>query len=206
MSTPVWVIRTGTANLASVLAGLRRAGAEPCVTTDPDEVRTATRLVLPGVGAFGAAMRHLHEASLVDVLREHVLARKPFLAICLGLQLLGTESEESPGVSGLAVVDRSVTRFPAGLVVPQLGWNIVEPEGPCTLIRHGYAYYANSFRMAQPPSGWNVAMSVHGTPFVASIERGAQLACQFHPELSGAFGRSLLERWIAAGKGGGSAC
>jgi len=207
MPEPVCVIRTGSANLASVVAGLRRVHAAPEITTDPSVVRAANRLVLPGVGAFGAAMAQLQQASLVDAIREHVRSGKPFLAICLGLQLLGPASEESRGVDGLGLVDSRVARFPEGLIVPQLGWNRVEPADGCRLLQEGYAYYANSYRMTEVPSGWQGATSQHGGPFVAAIERGAQLACQFHPELSGAWGRELLERWLAASvASGGMPC
>ncbi len=198
MTPEVCVIRTGSANLASVVAALRRIGASVRITTDPDVVRGADRLVLPGVGAFGAAMDRLRQEGLVPAIRNHVNAERPFLAICLGLQLLGPSSEESPGVAGLGLVDTPVTRFPDGLIVPQLGWNLVEPSAGCRLLQRGYAYYANSYRMLTVPSGWQGAVSVHGAPFVAAMEKGPMLACQFHPELSGAWGKALLERWLAA--------
>lgn len=197
MPLPVCVVRTGSANLASVVAALRRMGAEPEVTVDPAAVRTAHRLVLPGVGAFGAAMAHLRSAGLDGAVREHVMAERPFLAICLGLQLLGTGSEESPGVEGLGVVKARASRFPQGLIVPQLGWNLVEPAPGCQLLEPGYAYYANSYRFSDAPDGWASATTDHGGNFVAAIERGPMLACQFHPELSGQWGKALLERWLA---------
>jgi imidazole glycerol phosphate synthase glutamine amidotransferase subunit len=191
----VAVVRTGTANLASVLAGLRRAGAEPFVTTDPAVVRDAERVVLPGVGAFGAAMAALREHGLVEPLRSRAVAGRPLLGICLGLQLLTRESEESPGVEGLGVIPAAVRRFPPGPRIPQLGWNHVAPVG-ARVLAAGHAYFANSYRLDALPDGWGGAMGEHGGPFVAALERGRVVACQFHPELSGPWGRALLERWL----------
>lgn len=193
--TAVVVVRTGAANIASVLAGLARAGAAGEVTTDPEIVRAAERLVLPGVGAFGATMARLKP--LAAILRERVEAGRPTLAVCLGLQLLCESSEESPGVAGLGVVPRRIERFPGTVRVPQLGWNRVEAGG-CSLIESGHAYYANSYRLAKAPAGWGAATSIHGGRFVAALERGAVLACQFHPELSGPWGIALLRRWLEA--------
>jgi imidazole glycerol phosphate synthase glutamine amidotransferase subunit len=193
----VVVVRTGTANLASVLAGLRRAGSEPVLTEDPAVVDQAQRLVLPGVGSFGAAMARLGEHGLVDVLRARLRAGRPVLAVCVGLQLLCTSSEESPGVAGLGIVDRCASRFSGEVRVPQLGWNEVSPSSGCRLLNPGgHAYFANSFRLLDAPEGWEPAYAEHGDRFVAAFERGAQLACQFHPELSGPWGAELLKRWL----------
>jgi imidazole glycerol phosphate synthase glutamine amidotransferase subunit len=198
MSSAVKVVRTGTANLASVLAGLSRAGALAEVTEDPSAVESAERLVLPGVGAFGAAMEELSSRGLVEALKTRIDQGRPTLAVCLGLQLLAESSEESPGIRGLACVPFKVRRFPsqAGLRVPQLGWNRVEPDPGCTFLRAGFAYFANSYRLLEAPAGWSAAWSDHGGRFIAAIERGPILACQFHPELSGAYGRALLRRWL----------
>lgn len=190
-------MRTGTANTASVVAALRRTGAQVTVTTEPSVLREAQRLVLPGVGSFGAAMGRLGE--LGPVLAERVRAGRPTLAVCLGLQLLFEHSDESPGVPGLAVLEGGASRFEPPVRVPQLGWNWVEPDAQCRLLEPGYAYYANSYRVVQPPAGWGVATSQHGGTFVAALERGPVLACQFHPELSGAWGLALLRRWIQRG-------
>ncbi len=199
----VHVVRTGVANLASVLAGLERAGATPVLTDDADDVLSADRLVLPGVGAFGAAMAELHRLGLVDALRARITRGHPTLTVCLGLQLLAATSEETPGVEGLGVIDVPVTRFngsgAAGdhaLRVPQMGWNEVVPLPGARWTERGYAYYANTFKLDRVPDGWSGAVSDHGGAFVAAIERGDVLACQFHPELSGAWGASLVRRWV----------
>ena len=201
MSQPVSVIRTGTANLASVLAALERAGARPTLTDSADEVSSADRVVLPGVGAFGAAMPLLREHGLDAALVARVREGRPLLCICLGMQLLFEGSEESPGVPGLGLIEGQVTRFQGrGLRVPQLGWNQLTAGPQCQLLSDGYVYFANSFRVEHPPHGFHVALSDHGGHFVAAIERGPLLACQFHPELSGAFGQVLLRRWLDAGE------
>ncbi len=200
MARPVVVVRTGVANLASVLAGLRRAGGAPEVTTDPDVVRRADRAVLPGVGAFGAGMAALREGGLDEAVADRVREARPLLAVCLGLQLLCASSDETPGVAGLGVVPATVHRFADDLIVPQLGWNQVTPTPSARLLAEpGWAYYANSYRLDAIPDGWQGATSVHGAPFVGALERGPTLACQFHPELSGAWGHALLTRWVATG-------
>ena len=193
----VVVVATGTANTASVLAGLRRAGAEPVLSTDPDVVQAARIVVLPGVGAFSAAKEKLDEAGLTEIIAARVREGRPLLGICLGLQLLCDASEESPGVAGLGVVRGNVTRFSDEVRVPQLGWNTVVADEGCRLLQDGAVSFANSYRLERVPEGWLGAVSSHGGPFVAAIERGAVLACQFHPELSGAYGQALLRRWLA---------
>lgn len=193
----VVVVRTGMANLASVLAALRRLGAEPRVTVAPADVDAAERLVLPGVGAFGAAMTMLRDAGLVEPIRRHVADGRPLLSVCLGLQLLCQTSEESPGVQGLGVVPGRVEKFASDVRIPQLGWNTVTPTPRARLLHEGYAYYANSFRLPAIPEGWEGATTNYGGAFVAALERGSVLACQFHPELSGEWGRDLIARWLA---------
>lgn len=196
MTPKVQVVRTGLANLASVLAGLRRAGADPHVTESAREIAEATHVMLPGVGAFGAAMDQLHHCGLVSILRERLDANRPTMAICLGLQLLFEESEETPGVEGLGIVPKGARRFPPTVRVPQLGWNSIKADDGTHLVRGGFAYFANSFRVPDRPGGWKCGMASHGQPFIAAMERGNLLGCQFHPELSGAYGLELLRRWL----------
>lgn len=192
------VVRTGTANLASVLAALQRVGAEPVLTDDPDAVRAADRAVLPGVGHFAAARAALR-GGLDEAVRERAREGRPLLSICLGLQLLASSSDEAPGCDGLAVWPDRVTRFVGdGLRVPQMGWNAVEPTPGARLLKRGFAYFANSYKLDTVPAGWEGALSDHGGSFVAAVERGPVLACQLHPELSGAWGHDLLSRWLEA--------
>jgi imidazole glycerol-phosphate synthase subunit HisH len=204
MTTPtVTVVLTGVANTASVLAAWRRLGALPVVTEDPEAVGRADLVELPGVGSFGAAMERLRATGLGDAVARRIRAGRPTLAICVGLQVLCEASEESPGVAGLGLVPGTVRRFGGAVRVPQFGWNRVAAPGAGP-VRDGFAYYANSYRLADPPRGWDCAMTEHGGPFVAALSRGDVLACQFHPELSGAFGLSLLARWAGLPGAGGA--
>ncbi|HET9064775.1 MAG TPA: imidazole glycerol phosphate synthase subunit HisH [Gemmatimonadales bacterium] len=198
MTGDVVVVRTGSANLASVLAALQRLGATPRLSSDVADIRRAERLVLPGVGSYGGAQSALARAGLVEAFADRVRAGSPLLAICLGLQLLAEGSDESPGVRGMGLIAGCATRLPDSVRVPQLGWNTVTTRDDTSVLRSGFAYYANSYALRSAPDGWSHATTTHGAPFVAAIARGPQLACQFHPELSGRWGHALLTRWWAA--------
>jgi imidazole glycerol phosphate synthase glutamine amidotransferase subunit len=191
----VRLLPTGAANIASVRAGLERAGAEVLLGGSPEQVVEAEAVVLPGVGAFGPAMERLRSAGWDGALKERIEKERPTLCVCLGLQLLFEASGESPGAEGLGLLSGSAEPFPGSVVSPHFGWNRVEPES-AGLIEPGYAYYANSYRVTGAPEGWTVSRTGHGGRFVAALQRGPVLACQFHPELSGRWGRALLERWV----------
>jgi len=199
--TEVVVIRTGTANLASVSAALERAGRAVRFSEDPVDAECADLVVLPGVGAFGPVAGRLDELRLREPLTRRITAGRPTLAICLGLQLLAATSEENPDARGLGVVPATATAFRDGLRVPHLGWNRVTAGDCCSLLTDGDAYFANSYKLDEVPDGWDGATTDHGGSFVAALERGPMLACQFHPELSGAWGQALIERWLAAAAG-----
>ena len=203
MITDVVVVPTGTANTASVNAAFRRLGAEPKPAETPEEIGEAAYLVLPGVGTFGAAMEHIDEQGLRESLVDRIENGRPTLAICLGMQLLCEKSDESPHASGLGVVPERTTRLPQGLTVPQLGWNRVAPDIASRFLEPGWAYFANSYKLGGVPDGWTGAQTEYDGEFVSAIERGDVLACQFHPELSGAWGAGLLRRWLD-GAGGRS--
>lgn len=194
----VSIVPTGTANLASVMAGLRRVGAEPSIAASPEEVLRAPRVVVPGVGSFGAAMTEVRRRGIDVALRERLARGAPTLLICLGLQLLAEASEETPGVPGLGIIAATVKRLPPGVLLPQLGWNQVTTVPGVRCLEPGYAYFANSYCLYEADSSWTPAWSDHGGPFIAALERGPQLACQFHPELSGAWGLRLLDAWCGA--------
>lgn len=197
----VTVVRTSTANLASVLAGFERLGCRVRTTSDPDRVNRAGHIVLPGVGAFAAARRALAEHGLEDALRERIEAGRPTLGICLGMQLMARGSSEAPGIPGLGVLDGVAERFDSGEEgwrVPQMGWNRVSPAGECTVVPPGYAYFANSYRLTEGSAGWEPVWCEYAGRFLAAVERGAVVGCQFHPELSGSYGASLLSRWLEA--------
>ncbi|MCC5878145.1 MAG: imidazole glycerol phosphate synthase subunit HisH [Candidatus Sumerlaeia bacterium] len=199
----VLVLRTGVANLASVLAGFRRLGASPRLTEDPAEVAAATHVMVPGVGAFGAAMDRLRETGLDRAILDRVAADKPTVAICVGLQVFCEESEETPGARGLGILPVKVRRFPETVVVPQLGWNHIDADKGCRYLRSGYTYFANSYFVESVPDGWSAARAEHGVSFVAGLERGNTLVCQFHPELSGGHGLDILGAWLDATTAGG---
>lgn len=192
----VVLIRTGTANLASVGAAFHRAGCAVRISESPRDAVVADRLVLPGVGAFGAVAEQIDALGLRGSLIERIRSGRPTLAVCLGLQLLADGSQESPGTAGFGVIPATATALPAGVRRPQLGWNRVEAGTDCRLLASGAAYFANSYKLDAIPAGWTGALTDHGGDFVAAIERGAVLACQFHPELSGAWGQALVERWL----------
>jgi glutamine amidotransferase len=195
VSRRVVVLPTGTANLASVLAAFARLGATAAIAREPAEVADAERVVLPGVGTFGATMAGLRGAGLAAAIAERARGGAPILAMCVGLQVLFEASDESPESEGLGVLSGRVGRFPETVRAPQFGWNRIEPEPGCRFLEGGFAYFANSFRTLTAP-GCQVARAEHGESFVAALERGPLLACQFHPELSGAFGHRLIARWL----------
>lgn len=190
------IARTGSANLASVSAGIERLGMIPRISEDASLVARAGLVVLPGVGAFGPAMAHLRERGLDNAIRSRVESNRPLLAICLGMQLLCDSSEESPGARGLGIVPGPVVKLPASVRVPQMGWNTIQPSGNASLLQESFMYFANSFAISQIPAGWEGATTTHGVAFASALERGALLACQFHPELSGQAGLALLRRWV----------
>lgn len=185
----------GAGNLRSVSSALRRAGAEPVVTTDPAEVRDAPLSVIAGVGHVESAARGL--GPLADALRERAAAGRPILGICVGLQLFFGESEEGGG--GLGLLRGPVRRLRAR-TVPHMGWNALETTRPSPLL-DGLdgedVYFAHSFA-AVPEDDVTVALVEHGGVIVAAVEAGPLAGVQFHPERSGAAGARLLEnalRW-----------
>lgn len=190
------VVPTGTANTASILAGFRRLGGDPAIARSPDDLASADHVVLPGVGSFGAAMAEVDRIGMRDALRERLREGRPTLAVCVGMQLLAEVSEESDGARGLGHIDNPVGRFPNEVRVPQLGWNQVRAGGDCRFVTDGWAYFANSYRIERLPPGWAGAVADYGGEFVAAMERGDVLACQFHPELSGAWGSGILAAWF----------
>jgi imidazole glycerol-phosphate synthase subunit HisF len=201
----VVVVDSGVANLASIASGFRRLGASVAVADDADAVGRAARVVLPGVGAFGAGLGALRARGLDRAITDAVARGTPLLGVCLGMQLLCDASEEAPGVGGLGLLTGTCRRLSGAVRVPHLGWNAVTPEPGARFIAAGVAAFANSYALSEAPPGWSPAWTTHGTRFVAALERGPVLVCQFHPELSGAYGAALLERWLAGDRAAPSA-
>ena len=200
MSKVVHVVRTGTANLASVLAALKRVGVEPHVTHDAAEIAQAEHVLVPGVGTFGVSMAAVRNHGLEQVLFDRIQeGKRATMGICVGLQLFCQSSTESPGAVGIGAVHGVLRRFDSSnkqIRVPQLGWNEVRPQGGCQVVTSGYAYFAHSYRLEEVPAGWHGAVTDHGGLYVSALERGPMVLCQFHPELSGAYGLALLGRWL----------
>jgi glutamine amidotransferase len=168
------------------------------VTEDPDAVRRAERLVVPGVGAAGDAMAALRARGLDAALVERIRAGTPFLGICLGLQVL-LESAEEGDCDCLGIVPGRVTSFPRDLdlPVPHMGWNLVKPERPHPVIAEGYFYFVHGFRATGVPEEWRLARTDYCGDFASAIGRDALVAVQFHPEKSQRAGLALLERFCA---------
>jgi len=222
----VAIVRTGFANLASVSAWFARAGVESYVTQDPEAVRSEDFVVLPGVGSFGPAAKALRDRGLDRALSARADSGAPTAGFCLGMQLFFEASEEDPGVPGLGILPGTFKFQPAGMRSPRLGWGAVEAVGVggaaagggaggggasggaegsrgvvggAGLVQNGWAAFANSYRLETPPPGMRWSRADYGGSFVASCERPGLLLCQFHPELSGAWGAALLGRWLASG-------
>jgi glutamine amidotransferase len=190
------VVDSGGANIGSVLFALERIGVEAVVTADPAAIRASEKVILPGVGAAGAAMRGLHERGLAPCLRA---LTQPVLGICLGMQLLYERSEEG-GVDCLGVIPGVVTRMKprSGMPIPHMGWNAVSLAGsrPCPLLeRDGEQFYfVHSF--AAPAGEAVLADSEYGERVPAIVGSGNWFGTQFHPERSGAPGERLLRRFV----------
>ena len=204
-SEEVGIVPTGVANLEAVAAAFRRLGRTPRLLDAADGISDTEYVVLPGVGSFAGGMAELRRRGWAEAVRGRVEGGRPTLAICLGLQLLCEESEEAPGTPGLGCVPGRVVRLAESCRVPQLGWNRIAAPGGTVFLRSSVVYFANSYGLGAAPAGWIAAMGRHGDRFVAGLERGGVLACQFHPELSGKVGAGLLKRWLDTSPGAAAA-
>jgi glutamine amidotransferase len=195
------VIDYGRGNLGSVEKAFGRLGMRAVVTQDPRVIADARALVLPGDGAFHDAMGNLQTLGLLDPLRSALDDGRPFLGICLGYQLLFTESEEFGQGKGLDVIPGVVRRFPSGLKVPHMGWNQVEHQGDLAIfdgIPSGADFYfVHSYYPATADVSWQAATCTYGVTFSAAVGRGPLFATQFHPEKSQRWGLRLLENFAA---------
>ena len=197
------VIDYDAGNLKSVEKALLSLGEEVLVTRDRQEFLHADKVILPGVGHFGDAMEKLRSFGLVDVVKEIAQSGKPFLGICLGLQLLFEKSEESPGVPGLGLLQGEILRLPElpGLKVPHIGWNSLKYPNPGRLFRgipeDSYVYFVHSYYLKAQDEGIVTATTEYGTLVHASVESGNLFACQFHPEKSSETGLTILENFLS---------
>jgi len=197
----VAVLDYGIGNLRSAQKSLERIGADARLTADRGLVADADAVVLPGVGNFGRCMEALREARLDGVALEAIDEGRPFLGICVGMQMLFDASEECPGAVGLGVVAGTVCWLPEGVKRPQMQWNVLEPTRAGSLFAsvddRPWAYFLHSFHAVPDDAGVVAAPCDYGGPVVAAVERGNVAAVQFHPEKSGAAGLALLARWTA---------
>jgi len=195
------VIDYGRGNLGSVENALERLGMRAVVTQDPRVVEDARALVLPGDGAFHDAMSNLQSLGLLEPLKAALDEGRPFLGICLGYQLLFTESEEFGQGKGLDVIPGTVRRFPGGLKVPHMGWNAVEHRGDLRIfdgIPSGtHFYFVHSYYPSATDPSLPAATCTYGVTFPAAVGRGTLFATQFHPEKSQRWGLKLLENFAA---------
>jgi glutamine amidotransferase len=206
----VAIVDTGSGNLRSVERALAAAGAEASVTTDPQVVVAADKIVVPGQGAFGGCVAGLDRdgGALRQAVREAVAAGTPYLGICLGLQILFDRSDEDPSCQGLGIIAGRVARFavPAPLKVPHIGWNEVRrgPAGGAAAALGDtsdgtYFYFVHSYYPV-PADPRDVALTTdYGGDFCAAVARDNVFACQFHPEKSQSAGLGLLGRFVASG-------
>ena len=195
------VIDYGRGNLGSVENALERLGMRAVVTQDPRVVEDARALVLPGDGAFHDAMSNLQSLGLLEPLKAALDEGRPFLGICLGYQLLFTESEEFGQGKGLDVIPGTVRRFPGGLKVPHMGWNAVEHRGDLRIFdgipSGAHFYFVHSYYPSATDPSLPAATCTYGVTFPAAVGRGTLFATQFHPEKSQRWGLRLLENFAA---------
>ncbi|WP_435953003.1 imidazole glycerol phosphate synthase subunit HisH [Dryocola sp. BD626] len=192
----VAILDTGCANLLSVKSSIIRLGYDPVVSRDADVVLRADKLFLPGVGTAQAAMDQIRERDLVELIQA---CTQPVLGICLGMQILGSHSDENQGVQTLGIIDEPVLKMTDfGLPLPHMGWNRVYPKAGDRLFRDiedgEYFYFVHSYAM--PVCANTIAQASYGEPFTAAVQKDNFYGVQFHPERSGAAGAKLLKNFL----------
>lgn len=186
-------------NLRSVEKALSHLSFRVIVTSRPQEIKTAEKLILPGVGAFGDAMQELGQRDLISVIKDTVQEGRPCLGICLGLQVLFDKSEEAPEIPGLGLIPGEVRRFKTKLKVPHMGWNSIKIQQPCPLLysisNESYFYFVHSYYVKPNDNAVIVAVTDYDGDFVSMIQRGNLFATQFHPEKSQQWGLKILRNF-----------
>jgi glutamine amidotransferase len=196
------VVDYGIGNLRSAEKALQHLGASAALTSQPADIEQADAVVLPGVGAFGACMESLRRTGLEAVTRTAATDGRPFLGICIGMQMLFDGSDESPGVDGLGVLAGRVTKLPDDERLPQIGWNTLDVTEGSRLCAHlpdpAWLYFVHSYAPEPGDDGVVAAWCSYGRRFAAAIEHGPVWATQFHPEKSGDVGLRLLRNFVEA--------
>jgi glutamine amidotransferase len=197
------IIDYDAGNLKSVEKALIHLGEETVITRDRQQILSADKVILPGVGSFGDAMNKLHHYQLVDVIKEVIGKKTPFLGICLGLQLLFERSDEGDGVEGLSVLEGEILRIPdcIGLKIPHMGWNSLQIRKDAKLFKEipdpAYVYFVHSYYLKAKDERIVAATTNYSTLIHASVEKENVFACQFHPEKSGDVGLAILKNFAA---------
>ena len=199
MSKKITIIDYGMGNLYSVQNALLAVGAEPVVTSDAEAIAQSEKIILPGVGAFGECMANLEKSGLMPVIMDALAQNKPFLGICLGMQLLFEGSEEAPGVKGLGFFKGQVKLLRTELKIPHMGWNKLELRSPSPLLAGAegeYVYFVHSFHAEPEDRSIITSVCDYGMEVTASVGRGNVQAFQFHPEKSSRVGMTLLKNFV----------
>lgn len=197
------IIDYDAGNLKSVEKALVSLGEEVIVSRDSSEILSANKVILPGVGAFGDAMNNLDKYNLVDTIKKVVDNKTPFLGICLGLQLLFKESDETPGAEGLDILPGKILRIPPkeGLKIPHMGWNSLEVKPGAKLFKgihaNPYVYFVHSYYLKAADESIVAASTEYSTHIHASVEKDNVFACQFHPEKSSDVGLQILKNFAS---------
>ena len=198
----IGIIDYDAGNIRSVEKALSYLGEKTVVSRDPDILKSVDKVILPGVGSFGQAMENLHRYELVPVIRDMIEDGKPFLGICLGLQLLFESSEESPGAEGLGILKGKILKIPSspGLKIPHMGWNSLRFPNQGRLFKglpeEPYVYFVHSYYLKAKEEEIVTATTEYGTLIHASVEKGNVFACQFHPEKSSDTGIQILKNFV----------
>lgn len=201
MAKKIAIIDYDAGNLLSVQKAFAFLGEDAEITRDRDKILGADGVILPGVGSFGDAMDKLHTYGLEEVIHEVVKRNKPFLGICLGLQLMFEESEESVGVKGLGLLPGKIVRIPdtEGLKIPHIGWNSLNFEKETRLFaglpQDSYVYFVHSYYLQAGDTADVAATTEYGAHIHAAVEHDNVFACQFHPEKSGDVGLQILKNF-----------